>query len=217
MLRARREEHKDERRKVLLDAALELFRESPFAAVKMADIASRAGFAKGTVFVYYPTKEALFLALTDRELGDWVDELVARLDESVEVKTPEGIARLVARSLVEREALVRLLPLMTAVLEHNVTVEQVIDLKVALLERIVRLGSRIEERLPELPSGSGAHLVVRTYALIVGLQACCESGPTAEKAREQRPELVALRFDFAAELESALAVVMRGVIASAKS
>jgi AcrR family transcriptional regulator len=54
---------KDTRPAELLDAALDVFAEKGFAAARMEDIAARAGAAKGTLYLYYPSKEAVFEAL----------------------------------------------------------------------------------------------------------------------------------------------------------
>jgi AcrR family transcriptional regulator len=47
----------------LLEAALDEFAEKGFAAARMEDIASRAGAAKGTLYLYFPSKKAVFEAL----------------------------------------------------------------------------------------------------------------------------------------------------------
>lgn len=47
----------------LIEAALDLFVERGYAATKMDDIARRAGVTKGTAYLYFPTKEALFKAV----------------------------------------------------------------------------------------------------------------------------------------------------------
>lgn len=49
----------------LLEAALELFLENGFAATRVEDIAARAGFSKGTVYLYFPSKRDLFSAVID--------------------------------------------------------------------------------------------------------------------------------------------------------
>ena len=43
--------------------ALDVFAEKGFAAARMEDIAARAGAAKGTLYLYFPSKEAVFEAL----------------------------------------------------------------------------------------------------------------------------------------------------------
>jgi AcrR family transcriptional regulator len=54
---------KDARPAELLEAALDVFAEKGFAAARMEDIAARAGASKGTVYLYFPSKEAVFEAL----------------------------------------------------------------------------------------------------------------------------------------------------------
>ena len=52
----------------ILTAALEQFVEHGFAATKMEDIARRAGVTKGTVYLYYPSKEELFRAAVEETI-----------------------------------------------------------------------------------------------------------------------------------------------------
>ncbi|KPF81169.1 hypothetical protein IP70_24500 [alpha proteobacterium AAP38] len=52
----------------LLGAALDCFVEKGFAATRMEDIARRAGVAKGTFYLYFPSKEAVFEALVRETL-----------------------------------------------------------------------------------------------------------------------------------------------------
>lgn len=60
---APRKRRKEARPSELLAAALELFVEKGFAATRLEDVASRAGVAKGTLYLYYENKEALFKAV----------------------------------------------------------------------------------------------------------------------------------------------------------
>lgn len=58
-----RSRRKQARPAELLAAALDCFAEKGFAATRMDDIARRAGVAKGTFYLYFPSKEAVFEAL----------------------------------------------------------------------------------------------------------------------------------------------------------
>ncbi len=65
--------HKRERRKEarpgeLLDAALDLFVEKGFAATRSEEVAARAGVSKGTLFLYFQSKEELFKAVVRENL-----------------------------------------------------------------------------------------------------------------------------------------------------
>ena len=59
----RRRQSQDERRAAILAAALDIFSENGFAAARLEDVAQKAGVAKGTLYLYFPDKEALFEAL----------------------------------------------------------------------------------------------------------------------------------------------------------
>ena len=54
---------KDARPEEIITAALEVFADRGFAATKLEDIARRAGVTKGTIYLYFENKEALFKAL----------------------------------------------------------------------------------------------------------------------------------------------------------
>ncbi len=64
-----RQRRKQDRPQELLDAALELFVEKGFAATRSEEVAARAGVAKGTLYLYYPSKEELLKAVIRQSLG----------------------------------------------------------------------------------------------------------------------------------------------------
>ena len=66
--RAIQAEHKQERHDAILDAALRLLLRAPDRVVNVADVAREAGLAKGTVYLYFPGKEELLLALHERNM-----------------------------------------------------------------------------------------------------------------------------------------------------
>jgi AcrR family transcriptional regulator len=57
------ERRKDARPGEILNAALDLFVEKGFAATRLEDVAQRAGVSKGTVYLYFDSKEDLFKAV----------------------------------------------------------------------------------------------------------------------------------------------------------
>lgn len=58
-----RQRRKEERPQELLDAALALFVEKGFAATRSEEVAARAGVSKGTLYLYFPSKEELLKAV----------------------------------------------------------------------------------------------------------------------------------------------------------
>jgi AcrR family transcriptional regulator len=58
-----RQRRKEARPAELMAAALELFVSKGFAATRLDDVAAHAGVAKGTLYLYFDSKEALFKAV----------------------------------------------------------------------------------------------------------------------------------------------------------
>jgi AcrR family transcriptional regulator len=70
---------KDARPPEILDAALAVFAEKGFAATRLDDIAAKAGITKGTIYLYFDSKQALFEALARQSIGAQIDQVQARL------------------------------------------------------------------------------------------------------------------------------------------
>lgn len=85
---AKRERRKEARPGELLDAALDLFVEKGFAATRSEEVATRAGVSKGTLFLYFPSKEELFKAVVRANISgrfkEWNQEF-----EAFEGSTPD--------------------------------------------------------------------------------------------------------------------------------
>ncbi len=60
-----RQRRKDARPGELMTAALEVFAERGFAATRLEEVAKRAGVSKGTIYLYFDSKEALFKAAVE--------------------------------------------------------------------------------------------------------------------------------------------------------
>jgi AcrR family transcriptional regulator len=69
-----RQRRKETRPQELLDAALALFVEKGFAATRAEEVAHAAGVSKGTLYLYYPSKEELFKAVVRQNLTSLIAE-----------------------------------------------------------------------------------------------------------------------------------------------
>jgi AcrR family transcriptional regulator len=88
---AKRERRKEARPGELLDAALDLFVEKGFAATRSEEVAARAGVSKGTLFLYFQSKEELFKAVVRENISgrftEWNAEFEAFEGTSAEMLT----------------------------------------------------------------------------------------------------------------------------------
>jgi AcrR family transcriptional regulator len=83
VLRARSEEERQAKLDAILAAALDVFVEKGFADARLDDVAARAGVAKGTIYLYVASKEALFEALIHSGIAasiEAIEEKVLALD-----------------------------------------------------------------------------------------------------------------------------------------
>jgi TetR/AcrR family transcriptional regulator len=76
-----RQRRKLARPQELLDAALDLFVERGFAATRAEDVAAKAGVSKGTLYLYYPSKEDLLKAVIRLNVIDPIAESSSVIDE----------------------------------------------------------------------------------------------------------------------------------------
>ena len=83
-----RQRLKEARPQQLLDAALSLFVEKGFAATRSEEVAHQAGVSKGTLYLYYPSKEELFKAVVRQNVSSLIVEGAA-IVEAFEGSTSE--------------------------------------------------------------------------------------------------------------------------------
>jgi TetR/AcrR family transcriptional regulator len=85
----RRSRRKEARPGELLDAALTLFVEKGFAATRVEEVAAMAGVSKGTLFLYFPSKEELFKAVVRENIAgrftEWNEEFERFSGDSAEL------------------------------------------------------------------------------------------------------------------------------------
>ena len=100
------------RRQAILTAALDEFSAAGFAAARLDDVARRAGVAKGTIYLYFRDKEALFQELIRAVLGPLITQFEAAAGRDVPVRVmAEEIVALFEREIyaTRRKDVIRLI------------------------------------------------------------------------------------------------------------
>ncbi|MDK2124680.1 TetR/AcrR family transcriptional regulator [Parachitinimonas caeni] len=212
--RAIADEDKQARRDSLLAAARSLYLEDTRQLPAVSRIAEAAGLAKGTVYLYFQTKEEIFTALLDQEFSALLDRLTEHFltASGTPWERVNLFLEFYAKYLQEHPEFLRLAAMANSVLEQNLAQDHVYNFKLQLAQRLERTGNALESALSVLETGSGARLMVRTYALTLGLWQLLDY-PDAMREVMMRPALRLLAPDFATELTSALKQFWRGVLA----
>jgi AcrR family transcriptional regulator len=202
--RAIRDEDKAARRQDLLASAWGLFQQTPYDQLTAADVATALGLSKGTVFVYFPTKEALFLAVLEQQLQRLCDDLDRELAALNQPASIPAVVRVWSEIVAGRPNLLRLLAICQTILERNVDLERIVAYKRFLLARCSATGQIMERCLPVLAAGSGPDAVVKIYAMIIG------AWQLAEQAL-QRPEFQPFVVPFAPTFTALLTAFLYGL------
>jgi AcrR family transcriptional regulator len=79
----------EERPRQIIEAALDVFSERGLAAARLEDIAKVAGVSKGTIYLYFPNKEALFCEMIRQMIGDSIAQAQDRYSTSAESATDQ--------------------------------------------------------------------------------------------------------------------------------
>ena len=163
-------EDKAARRAAILQAANTLFGAGEGELPTAAEIASAAGLAKGTVYLYFQTKEEIFAALLLQKWGAVMNESQALLQQTKgarAAKVNAFLAALVAH-LEDHPELLRLDALGYGVLEKNMSRDALLAHKTEFMMRLDKTGSVIDAAF-RVSEGRGLQLLVRTHALTRGL------------------------------------------------
>lgn len=192
-------EHKSARRDQIVRAAGELSEKA--AQFSMDQLARRAGVAKGTVYLYFGTREEILLAVHEKQTHEVFDVVERALAASG--ASAEGVVRAGLRYLRAHPEFYPLAANCRYMLDTNIGTEAALAFKVGIGARLDSLGRRIEELYPRLKSGEGAILLMNSYALIVGLWQQADT-PQCLRAVMQRPEMRIFKIDFEKQLTAAL-------------
>ncbi|GGO35941.1 TetR/AcrR family transcriptional regulator [Deinococcus humi] len=209
--RARTGTAKAARRAHILEQARQLLSTARYPALTLTDIAARVGLTKAALFAYFSSKEALFLELYELLLGHWLDTLEKHLQLGG-THTPRSLATLVTSVCEEHPDLLRLIPLLAGLLEHNISVDRAAQHKRWLAERLQTVTPLLEQRLPGLPVGGGLRLLTYTQALIAGLQPMSEPAPAVREAFATHG-LDLMHVDLSTALQDSLEALYQGLSA----
>ena len=163
--RARSLEEKSFRRQQILDAASALFAEVGYEGFSVALLASKAGIVKGTLYLYFKTREEVFLALYDQSLNRWSEKFIQQLPESLEDR---AFCELLYETAFGDPLYVPLQARLEKVIEHNVSLDCLLLSKRNFLQEVDRLAAASADVL-RLRNEQALEVIKTLGVLIVGV------------------------------------------------
>jgi len=199
---------KDARREIILAAARDLFCKEAFEGITMNTLAAGAGLAKGTLYLYFRTREEIFLALLTHELRAWL----ASFREAVRgFSSPEDALDWIAASLAGRSALLRLSALLHTVLERNLSVETAREFKLTFDAGLSAVAPDFAAALCLTSEDEADRFLRWLQVCTVGLYPMASPTPVVQAAIAGEPRLAHMVIDFQTELRAMLGAMVAGM------
>lgn len=158
---------KEARRQAILDAAERLFTERHDLA-NVADVAEAAGLAKGTVYLYFETKEEIYLALHARHVEHFFSTLIERLSNNAPFFYAEMHA-LAKAHLLDAPSYMPLGACCMGFAANAVPLAAAMQFQMQMTTWLVTAGAGLERHFPKLAPTEGVRLLKHSYALMIGL------------------------------------------------
>lgn len=213
--RAMTEAQKEARRADILKVALHRFSLMPYESLSMADTADEAGVAKGTLYLYFRSKEEMFLAIYTDQVNGWFDAMDAELGKAKGEASISAFVKFMGESLGACPQLLRLTAILHTVLEQNLDHTTARSFRSWFKGRIEKSGSLLERYLPFLEAGQGARLLLKIDALIIGFQHMATPGGAMREVL-QEDDMALFRVDMREQLLETLRTLLMGLAYEAK-
>jgi AcrR family transcriptional regulator len=205
--RAMGSEDKEVRRQAILDAVEKLFIRHPDRMANVAEVAAAAGLAKGTVYLYFPSKEEMLLALHERHVAHFFAQLTKKLAEPGPLDF-DDIFPVTRDHLIRLPGYLELTSRCFGLMDREIPRDAALEFKARIAGTLSTAGAQLERHFAMAP-GAGVALLLHSYGLIVGLWQLLHPNERFGKAM-QRPELRLLNRDYEREIETALRALWSG-------
>lgn len=205
-------EDKQERHQAILDAAERLLARLPERMASMREVADEAGLAKGTVYLYFPSKEELLLALHERHVDRFFGALGALL-ATRDPLTIEQLLDLAEAHLVRQPTFLPLATRCFGIMATDVPRETAQAFRERMGARLGAAGAGLERHFAELAPGDGGALLRHSYALILGLWQMSSADADRLPPGVETCALPSARYP--EELRNGLRALWQGVLARA--
>lgn len=174
--RARSAEQKALRRQAVLDAAETYFLEVGYEAFSMTQLARKAGVVKGTLYLYFKTREELFLTLYEQSLIRWSEVFIGSLTDLMPSK---AYAQVLYKTASADGTLLPLLIRLEHVIEHNVAIPRLIKSKRVFINQVEVVAEHTSAAL-KLSKAQAREIVKTMGVLLIGATRA-DQGPSLDK------------------------------------
>lgn len=182
-IRARSDEHKEERLSQIKEATAELFANCPYSEITLTTIAEKLGWSRANLYKYVTTKEEIFLEISSEKMAAYYGSLLSAFPEGNNF-TPDVIAEVWAGIVNANQDYMRYVSYLNPVIETNVTVERLAVFK----KKYYDLAYAFRDRLAQMlgTSQDAAYKIQLDVLFYASSNAvCCYKNPLVQEALKQ--------------------------------
>ncbi|MBC3767799.1 TetR/AcrR family transcriptional regulator [Neptunicella marina] len=144
MKRAIQQQDKETRKKNILQSALDVFFNKGFKAAKMDEIASNANISKGTLYLYFSSKEQLFVELIQQIASPKVNQVEAMVNNDSTLEDKLNLFKQHAKNMLVDQQLPKLMKIIIS--DSGAFPELVTTYREMIVDRALKTMSQIIKR-----------------------------------------------------------------------
>lgn len=180
------ESRKDE----IISACAELYQKFSFKEITLQKIGDATTFTRTSIYNYFHTKEEIFLALLQREYECWVEEIDA-VEKNNSTLTREEFADKLAKSLENREQLLKLMSMNHFDMETNSRIENLIEFKKSYGKSLQAIKRCLDKFFPKMTAIDKENFMYAFFPFVYGIY------PYAVVSDSQRQAMETAKTNFA--------------------
>ncbi|PCI61772.1 MAG: TetR family transcriptional regulator [Kordiimonadales bacterium] len=194
-------EQKAERRQHILAAAAEMFLLERYDAVKMASVASAVGITKPALYRYFRSKEVLFLALFEQQLGLLRDDFKS-------LEKPAELGATLAAVFAARPLYCRLSAILHTVLERDLTYDEALAFKQQLKSQTAEISKQLASWMETDDTEWVVNRVLQLQHAVIGVWHMSHPVGAVKKVLE-RDDMAVFRSNFEETLAQHITTIIR--------
>jgi AcrR family transcriptional regulator len=189
---------RNEKRNQIVTTSSKLLKSRDYKEISIKMISENLGWAKGTIYNFFKSKEEIFIALYLIELEKWLLEIeeIFSLKES-----PEDILDIFVERHCKRVLFIKLMSILNSVLEGSLSYEASKNFKFTLLEKLIPISQKVSLSKIMKVEEVGPFLIHYT-AHVIGLYQMSNISDNLKRIFNRYPELEVFNPQFEKELKN---------------
>ena len=209
--RAISEKDKLKRKEKILKTAWKLYKKKDGKLPAVSLIAQKTGLSKGTVYLYFKTKDEIFLQLFMHQLREWHESVASKLQDHKGNISITEFAKILTDYVVKNPLLLKIGSIARGVLEENTDERVIIDTKMQIAQLLEGCGQITCRIFPVLTVNQAVKIHLRVYALIFGLWQTTSNPPHIRRALK-KAEIKTFEPDFPESVVESVATFLKGAL-----